>query len=174
MRRLKGGAWVALLSSVSACKAPESLHLQPGLTPVDLASAIHVGDPAARRQLLRGFHNLEPGLWRWTMGRFAVTLKTPEGAKERGGRVLVRLVVPEGVLARVKPVQLSAAIGATKLGSESYGEPGEHQYAATVDKNLMRSDTVSIEFELERYLPAGLADARELGVVALSFALQAQ
>src|SRR6266404_4698838 len=67
-----------------------------------LASVIHMGDPKAEPQLLKGFYNIESNTWRWTMGKFAVALRPPRGAAIRGATLHLKFVLPETVLAKIK------------------------------------------------------------------------
>src|SRR5881409_1347371 len=67
-----------------------------------LASVIHMGDPKAAPQLLKGFYNIEENAWRWTMGRFAVALRPPRNASIRGATLHLKFVIPEAVLSKIK------------------------------------------------------------------------
>ena len=59
-----------------------------------LLSTVHAADPKSSIQLIKGFHGVEQNSWRWTMGRFAVTLKPPIGAAEQGAAAGAEILDP--------------------------------------------------------------------------------
>src|SRR5262249_13842292 len=98
-----------------------------------MASVIHMGDPKAQPQLLKGFYNIESNTWRWTAGKFAVALRPPRNASVRGATLHFKFVLPEAVLDKIKTTSLSATVSGTTLSPESYTQPGEFDYSREVD-----------------------------------------
>jgi len=149
-------------------ETPESAALPDGLL-----SAVHMGDPRAVPQLLEGFHGLEQGVWRWTARKFVVALQAPAGGAGQETQLEFKLTLPDAVIARLTGVTLTARINGTDLGSESYQQPGEYVFTKAVPASVLQSgEAVKVEFELDKALPPGEADKRELGVVAVSVALK--
>ena len=119
MRRLRIIALVLpAVLALGGCKRQQSVQVETveeeGL---DLVSAIHAADPRAASQLVRGFHDVEQNAWRWTRGKFAVTLKVPPGASEKGGMLELKFTVPDSVLTRKKKVTLSASLDGAAIES---------------------------------------------------------
>jgi len=140
-----------------------------------IASTFKVGDPAATAQLLRGFYGLEgDGAWRWTAGSFAVLLRPPLTAAQHGATVALSFSVPDVVIQKLGPVTLTASAGGTKLGSAKYTKPGAATFSAEVPPELLTKETITIDFALDKSLPAGSIDQRELGVVATSVSLESK
>jgi len=130
-----------------------------------IVSLLKMNDPAAKDQLLRGVYGLESGTWRWTGGNFAVVLKTPPGASDKGATLTLNLVVSDAVLKQVHSQSLTAAIGNKTLKSEKYLDPGGHTFTADIPAASLTGDTVTIDFSLDNALPPGPTDRRELGVI---------
>ena len=141
--------------------------------PAGLASMVHTNDPRSAAQLVSGFYGIEQNAWRWTAQRFAVDLKPPAGAAQKGASLNVQLAVPDAILDKLKSVSLTATIGSTSLPPETYMQAGSFSYVRDVPANLLAGDTVRINFQLDKALPPG-QDARELGVIVKSVALDAK
>jgi hypothetical protein len=139
-----------------------------------LATVVYMGDPKTAPQLLKGFYNIEENTWRWTMGHFAVALRPPRNAAIRGAILHLKFVFPEAVQARVKTISISAAIDGTPLPAESYSKPGDLEYTREVDRKLLAGDAVNVEFALDKFLPAGAVEQRELGIIATSAGFEAK
>jgi hypothetical protein len=137
-------------------------------------SSIHMADPRGAPQLIKGFHAIEQNSWRWTMGKFAITLKPPPGASERGGKLSLQVNVPDAVIQNVKATALSASLDGKVLGSATYTAPGEYLFAVEVPKEGLGGEAATFDFALDRFIKAGLLDQRELGVVVTSVALESR
>jgi hypothetical protein len=137
-------------------------------------SVVPMAHPRAAPQLLAGFHAVEQGSWRWTMGRFAVALKPPPGAEKTGARLEMHLAVPEIVLSHVQSVTLTAAVEGTALAPETYTKAGEYTYSRPVPASALRISPAKVTFALDKYLKSGAIEARELGVIVSSVGLARQ
>ncbi len=133
-----------------------------------LLSTIHTADPKAAPQLLRGFYPVEGNAWRWSAGKFAVALRPPTGAAQSGAKMTVKFVIPDSSMARNKTMTLSGSVGGTALAPETYTKAGEHTYVREVPPAALAGDKVIAEFALDKFLPAGAIEQRELGVVVNS------
>lgn len=106
------------------------------------------------------------------MGRFAVALLPPPGADSQGATLTLQFALPTGVMDKSKTVKLSATVQNIPVGEQTYKTTGDYTFTADVPANLLKAKAVTVEFALDPFLPAGLVDARELGVVFLSAGLQ--
>ena len=160
---------------LAGCKHREKkIQAQTDEDGATLASVVGMGDAKTASQLLKGFHNVEESSWRWTMGQFAVALRPPRNAVARGAVLHFKFVLPEAVLAKVPKMSLSAAINGTPLPPETYTTSGEMDYTRAVDGKLLAGDAVNVEFTLDKFIPAGMIEQRELGVIATSVGFEAK
>lgn len=172
---MKRFIFVPLLVVLAAagCKKKEPIRVQQTEEEAGaLASIVHVADPQATPQLLKGFHGVEQNSWRWTMGKFSVALRPPANAAKNGAVLNLKLSVPDPVIAKLKTVSLSAIAGGQTLSPETYTQSGEFTYTRDVAAKELAGDAVNIEFSLDKFLPAGEVDQRELGVVVSSVGLE--
>jgi hypothetical protein len=175
MRR-KLAAAVAVCLLLTACKHRDrKIRVQQTEEDsVSLASVIRIGDPRAAPQLLKGFYGIEEKSWRWTMGQFTVALRPPRNAALKGATLHFKFTLPEAVLAKLKTVSLYASVSGTALSPETYTQPGEFDYSRDVDPKLLAGDAVNVDFSLDKFLPAGMVETRELGVIATSVGFEAK
>lgn len=162
----------ALLLSPASCKRNQpraDATIEEG--PV-LQSMLQMGDPNAAPQLIRGFHDVEAGAWRWTMGKFSVTLSPPPKASETGAKLILRLMAPEPVIKKLGPVKLSASVEGVALPAETYSKDGQYVYTQDVPAQALGKRVVTVDFTLDKFLPPGEADQRELGLVVTAVGLE--
>jgi hypothetical protein len=133
-----------------------------------------VADPAASVQLGRGFYAVENDSWRWTARSFSVTVRPPKKAAANGARLVFKFAIPEAVMNRVKAMKLTAKVNGTELPAEEYTNAGDHTYSRDLPASLMRTEAVTVDFALDKFLPPSPADDRELGVVASLIGLEAK
>jgi hypothetical protein len=139
-----------------------------------IASSLKMSDAAAPAQLVRGFYGLEGGSWRWTAGTFAILLRPPLSAAQHGAVLTLAFSIPDVVIQKLGAVNLTAAIGGTKLKSEGYTKPGPYSFTADVPPEMLAKEAIVVEFSLDKSLPAGALDQRELGLVATSAGLESK
>ena len=84
------------------------------------SSVLNMGDPKVEPQLVKGFHGVEAGAWRWTEKQFTVALRPPFGASQKGAKLTVKLTVPPVTIEKLKSISLSATAGGTALPPETY------------------------------------------------------
>jgi hypothetical protein len=138
-----------------------------------VASTFKMSDPGAPGQLLHGVYGLESGSWRWTAGKFTFLLHPPLASAEHGATLTFAFSIPDIVMQKLGPMTLTASVGSTKLKSETYSKPGAQTFVADVPPgNLLAGETMAVDFALDKSLPAGSVDQRELGVVAISVGLE--
>ncbi len=168
---------VVLLPSGCPSNEPE-LFTAPGgtpeaaLEPAEFLSTVHLADPRATPQLLKGFHALEQGVWRWTERVFAVALKPPPAAPGQEVNVELTFSIVEASISRLGPLTLIATMNGSPVGSQTYGQAGDYTFTKPVPADVLTSETIEAAFELDKVLPPSGSDLRELGVIAVSVALK--
>ncbi len=174
MRRLIPALVLAAAILITGCRrGGEIIHPEPTEEgTATLVSVLNMGDPHHAMQLVRGFHHIEENAWRWTMGRFAVTLRTPEGGARKGAKLSAQLSFADQSIARLGPVTLSVRAGQRELGSLTASKAGAYTFEADVPPELLQGrETVTFDFALDKFLPAGTLDGRELGVITSTIGL---
>ncbi len=168
-------AAATLMLLTPGCRSRQTIQVETieEETP-SLASMVHVADPRASVQLLKGFHDVEQNAWRWTMGRFSVTLRPPAGAAEKGAYLYVKLVVPEPVIQRTKAMRLDANVEGAAIEGETYTKPGEFVFRKEVPAQALKAGAVTAVFALDQFLAAGSVEERELGIIVSSIGLEAK
>ncbi len=168
MRRL---LLAVLLVAAPACKRAQVHHVDTIEEARRLASSVRMGDRTMAYQLVSGFHEIEAGAWRWTMQNFTVNLKPPAHAAQQGAVLELRLTVPPPSIQKLGSITLAASVGGTALAPETYSKAGDYNYRRDVPANVLAGDAVRVDFQLDKAVPPGDVDKRELGVVALSVGL---
>lgn len=141
--------------------------------PALLLSVVHVADPRIVDQLAAGFHELTGGGWRWTRQRFAVELEPPPPVPFHRSSLELIFTVPEGTIAALGSVTVTAKLEGREIGSMTVSEPRENiVFTSKVSSKLLGTEPVLAEFSLDKAISPGGPDGRELGVVAISIALR--
>jgi hypothetical protein len=174
-RRLLAAVAAAMLAVVSGCARGDKIKLEPTDESVPvLVSNVRAADPNGSVQLVKGFHGVEHGSWRWTMARFSVTLLPPQDGKERGADLVLKFTIPASVIDNLKSTTVSVLVQNTPVGKQVYKAVGEYTLRLDVPATLLKDETVNVECAVDPYLAAGTVDARELGLVFLSAGLEAR
>jgi len=166
VRRLTILLAIAGISALIGCHRDQIIRPEPteeGATA--LASAINIGDPNAAVQLVKGFHEIEEHSWRWTMGRFTLIFRSPEGAAPKRTMLTLRGNIPPAVLNKVGVVTLTALLGQDPVGSITLSKPGAFVLEAAVPSAALKNETITFDFVLDKFCPPGTLDPRELGVI---------
>ena len=80
---VRGFCSLLLMTLVLAPMACKSKKVRVGATDEEtpkMRSVLAMGDPKVEPQLVKGFHGVEAGAWRWTEKQFTVALRPPFGA----------------------------------------------------------------------------------------------
>ena len=165
---------IALVLAPIACK---SKKVRVGTTDEEtpkMRSVLAMGDPKVEPQLVKGFHGIEAGAWRWTEKQFTVALRPPFGSGQKGGKLTVKLTVPPVTIEKLKTIALSATAGSTALPPETYSTAGDFQYVRDVPASELTGDSVRIDFQLDKVMAPSGADIRELGIIVLSIGLESK
>jgi hypothetical protein len=159
---------VATLAFIAGCGSrDEPLHFD------DTATMLNVFDPRADKQLLNGFF---PGdtQGRWTSRTFSVTLKPPPGAAGKGAILLLRFGIPGPSIDALHLIQLSAVVNGVALAPQDYVKAGEFDYVRDVPASAFRGGNATVDFGLDKALPPGPLERRELGVVVNTIGFEAK
>jgi hypothetical protein len=164
MRRLMAAATLLVLLAIApACRIKKKAKAaEDDGQPV---SVLNVTDPRASLQLTRGFWGVENDSWRWTMKNFAVILRAPMGAAQKGARLQLRFTVPEVMYNRVGDMTLDAHVNGLDLGSEKYTKSGEAEYDRDIPATAISGDLISIDFSVDKGLAPTDRDPRELAII---------
>jgi len=164
-------ALACALSAVSCSGKNDSTSAQnEQSTAAPLVSTVAMADKQTEPQLVKGFYGVENN-WRWTAGQFTVVLKTPPKAAQVGATVTFNLTIPAGAAEKNKGISLAASINGMQLKSETYSKTGTYAYTFDVPASMLATDSVKVDFAVDKPLPPGPVDKRELGVVAHSITI---
>jgi len=139
-----------------------------------IASSLKMSDPAATQQLLKGFYGLEGGAWRWTARKFSALLRPPIASPQRGATLSLAISIPDVVIKQLAAVTLTASVAGTKLKSETWSKPGSYTFTADVPPDLLIKEAITVDFELDKAIPPGPSDQRELGIIATAIGLESK
>jgi len=140
--------------------------------PPRLSAAVRVADPRTASQLVSGWYQVEENAWRWTAGKFAVLLRPPPGSARTGATLTLHFTLPGVVLSHFNAVTLSATAGSAPLAPEEYTTTGEHAYTREIPASALAASPLRIDFTLDKSVPPGNGDSRELGLIAASVGLE--
>jgi hypothetical protein len=156
---------VSILAIAPGCKRHRPVTVRTVEEAPALASVVATADPNAAVQLIGGFYGVEQNSWRWTAGRFSVLLRPPRTAAANGAVLQLKFTLPPVALSKMKSVSLSAYVNGTALTPETYRKAGDYIYSRDVPANLLVGDQARVDFSLDKTIPPGAVDRRELGVV---------
>ncbi len=141
-------------------------------------STVKMNDPAAAAQLKSGFYGIENGSWRWTAPNFSVQLMAPANAQTKGARLHLKFAIPDAVISKTGPMELSAAVHAPgsaelELNPEQYTKGGTYEYTREVDAGVFQQKgAVTVDFTCDKSIPPTGDDRRELALIAVSAGLE--
>ena len=164
---------VCLLLVPAACKR-KKVNVATDEEAPRMLSVLNVADPKTEPQLVNGFHGVEASAWRWTEKQFTVALRPPFGAAQKGGKLSLKLTIPQPTTDKLKSISLSAAVDGTPLAPETYTTPGDYVYVRDVPANLLGGDSVRVDFQLDKAIPPTGGDVRELGIIVFSIGLESK
>jgi len=113
--------------------------------------------------LVRGWHDLEFGAWRWTERRFSVRLATP--LHDEPATLRFRFHLPPSLAASRPSLSLTATVNGTALPPQTCSGAGDHQYVRSVPAPALTPGNVVVDFELDSALGPTALDRRELGLL---------
>jgi hypothetical protein len=84
----------------------------------------------------------------------------------------MRCSVPEALVGRVGSLTVTARVNGGTIATQTWTAPGEYTFSAPVPKAQLDAEAVTVDFSLDKFLAAGQADSRELGLIVSSVELQ--
>jgi hypothetical protein len=162
---------VLLILASTSCRIKKKSVVKAAEDDGQLVSVINVADPRGSAQLGRGFHNLENQSWRWTMKNFTATLRPPAGAAQKGAGLELKFTVPDVMFNRVGAMTVDARINGIDLGPQTYSNAGDYTYTRDIPASALISEAVAIDFAVDKGLPPGDSDPRELAIIVTSVGL---
>ena len=163
--------------AVAGCRGKHNRNTvqneEPAAAP-RIVSTVKMNDPNAPAQLLHGFYGVEGGAWRWTADQFAVVLRTPLGAVQRGATLKFAFNVPDVVVQKLGAIKLTASIGSTLLKSEKYSTPGSYTFTADIPPDQLTKETITVDFALDKSLTPGMVENRNLGLIAMAVGIESK
>jgi hypothetical protein len=159
---------------LTACRPSEPPPVETVEEPTEFLTMIHVADPKAAPQLLKGFHDVEQNSWRWAMKDFSISLKPPANSLERGAVLRLNFTLPDAVAKKVGPLTLAARIGETALAPETCNKAGDYAYIRDIPPAKIGGDAAVVDFSFDKALAPGGIDRRELSVIVTSAGFEAK
>jgi hypothetical protein len=171
LRGLAAAALIALAVVGSAgCK--QKKQVEPAKAVAPLQSVVAMNDPAVAGQLTSGFYGIEGGAWRWTARSFSVALLPPAGSEQKGARLHFKFTLPDAVINKLGPIQLSASVGGVALPPKRYSMAGTYEYEGDVGTGALGGGLVTVELSCDKALPPTGDELRELALIAISAGLE--
>jgi hypothetical protein len=176
MRNARPALALVLALAAGGCRQQEKNgEAQPAAEQAPtLASFVQMNDPKAAAQLVSGFHGIESNAWRWTAKNFVVALRPPAGGAQKGAVLQLHLTVPQPTIQALGSVTLSASAGGAGLAPETYSQTGRYTYQRDVPAGALGGNPVRVEFHLDKAMPPGSPDIRELGIIVSGVGLAAR
>lgn len=139
-----------------------------------LTSSIEVGNPKHAAQLKSGFHNVEEGGWRWVAGKFTVELRAPFASQKVGATLTLRGNLPDVLISRTGPIQLSAKLNQTQLAAQPFKTAGDIVYKVDIPPAALSADQILVEFTSDKFLPPNTFpnDGRDLALIVSAISLE--
>jgi hypothetical protein len=173
MRRVTMAVTAVLaVAAMTGCKKGNKpvQYVEEGAS--QLSSAINTGDPRAAIQLLRGFHDIENNSWRWTGPKFAVALRPPKEIPAEGAKLYLEYAVPDLFVQKVPKATLSVVVNGNAMEPETITKAGSFKLERMVPASMLQGEVATIDFAMDKYLEAGAADQRELGLIVSGVGMQ--
>lgn len=168
MRRVAGSLALVLLLAGGSCKSRKP---RQEILVDDNESAVRgrvaANDASVASQLVRGFYEVESGAWRWTMPRFAIRFEVPVGARQKSAVLRTDLVLPEVIFRSTGPVALEVSASGQQLGAQTMSAAGNHTLQWSIPAEVLITETITLDFRLDKSVPPGAVDPRELGLIFL-------
>ena len=99
-------------------------------------------------------------------------LKPPVDAVAKGGKLWMRLFVPDLQIQKIGPMTLAASIDGYSLSSQEFTQGGMYVYTAQIPAELLDTNLVPVRCEFDRAAPPSDGDSRELGAVVTEVGLR--
>ncbi len=153
----------------AGCKRKKKVEPAKAAAP---QSFVAMNDPAVAGQLQSGFYGIEGGSWRWTARNFSLVLAPPAGSAQTGARLHFKFTLPDAVINKLGPIQLSASVDGKALPPKRYLMAGTYDYGGDVGAGALTGGLVTVEFSCDKALAPSGDELRELALIAESARLE--
>ncbi len=147
---------------------PNTVHAPP--SPEDTIETRITMDDRRFDRRLTGFYAPE-GNFRWTGRNFSVRLNVA-GQDAAGSELIMSVYVPDVLIQKLGPITLAANCGSHALAPEKWSRPGNYTYRRALRPDWTPSGLVQVDFALDKALPPGVSDRRELGIIVREVSVQ--
>ena len=86
----------------------------------------------------------------------------------------MKFTIPQVSIEKLKSQTISASVNGTPVPPETYTQAGQFAFSRDVPASVLGGDVARVDFSLDKAVPPGTADRRELGVVATTIGFQAK
>jgi hypothetical protein len=117
----------------------------------------------------KGWHEPEPGGWRWTQQHFAVRFESLRF--EGPPAVSLTVFVPPALIERFGAITLFSCANGVDLPPESFATSGRHTYQRPLTDVPQFEGDIRIDFSINHALPPDAGDPRERGIVVIDLRL---
>jgi hypothetical protein len=172
MRYAKIFLAAGLCAATWACRSKTLTRLEPTIEDTrPLASSVRLSEQPRGEQLVKGFYDLQGGVWRWAAPQFEVLLGTPAGAQARGANLVLEFSLPDPSIAGLKDITVAGQINHVALKPETYSSSGAHEYRRETPPAAFLGPDTLVEFTVDKFLtPTG--DGRNLALVVTAISLE--
>lgn len=114
-------------------------------------------------KLLDGWHPLEQSSFRWTARNFSVELRKAPAFNV--SKLRFKFHLPSEAIAARGPITLTASVNGTAAPPATFASEGDHSLTVDLQPKISERKPLKIDFVVDKCLPAGQLDGRELGVI---------
>lgn len=160
---------------MSACRPRRDLSQYTKEDPKsNLSAKLEASDTTHAAQFLSGFHQVEPGGWRWASNQFTVELRAPFASQKLGATLTLKGNLPEILFSRTGPIQLSAKLNQTPLPAQVFKSAGEVVYTVDIPPAALSADQILVAFTTDKSLPPNTfpGDGRQLALIVSTISLE--
>jgi hypothetical protein len=153
---------------------PEAYDLykrSPFADPANITSSLQLGAASSESQVLGGFYSIEQNAWRWTAKKFSVLLHPPPRAAATGAKVSFHFFLPDIQVEKLGAFTLSGNVDGYPLAARTYTKAGQYVYSASVPREALKSNLVTVNLHFDKGAVGVNGDHRELAVVASAISL---
>ena len=119
---------------------------------------------------MSGWHEQEcVETWRWTERKFSAVFT--DLASDTDHVLSLDFFLPEVIQNALGSLEIGGSINGHPLAPKSFARSGHYKYEQTVPESALIKRPVVVEFTLDKALPPGERDSRELGLVVASLRL---
>jgi hypothetical protein len=136
-----------------------------------LASTVTVTSDKAG-QLVSGFYEVEDNAWRWTHRRFEILFPAPMDAARAGGTADLDVALPATMFARFGAQTITCSLDGVAASPVTLSAAGRTHVRFAFPP--FTQEVARLACQVEKVIPPGGGDPRELGIIVHRASLQAR